>query len=287
MADDFDSFDEALEELKLKEEELKRLVSEGEIRAFRKGDTMKLRRADVETLRAALDGDLVDLGDNADELVFEDETDLGGDTGMATQEKTSRPSSTTASKRSPSSARRHRGAQPAPLLDPLRLRPDQAPERGGGGHRRGRGGARLGQRRRHRAALVLFLAMPIVVSLLTGNASGLAKGIAGIFGQTFEEAAAPDWRVISRSPSRGTPFRRRGAPTVVFEAGGLSKGAPGDGRPTSTIASRRAPSSLSGQGRTGTRSTRARRPDAGRGALQLSSGVRRDNIGRRRADLHR
>ena len=25
-------------------------------------------------------------GDNADELVFEDETDLGGDTGMATQE---------------------------------------------------------------------------------------------------------------------------------------------------------------------------------------------------------
>ena len=86
MADDFYSFDEALEELKLKEEELKRLVSEGEIRAFRKGDTMKLRRADVETLRAELDGDLVDLGDNADELVFEDETDLGGDTGMATQE---------------------------------------------------------------------------------------------------------------------------------------------------------------------------------------------------------
>ena len=40
-------------------------------------------------------------------------------------------------------------------------------------------------------ALVLFLSMPVVVSLLTGNASGLAKGIAGIFGQTFEEAAAP------------------------------------------------------------------------------------------------
>ena len=86
MADDFYSFDEALEELKLKEEELKRLVSEGEIRAFRKGDTMKLRRADVETLRAELDGDLVDLGDTVDELVFEDESDLGGDTGMATQE---------------------------------------------------------------------------------------------------------------------------------------------------------------------------------------------------------
>ena len=45
---EFYSFDEALKELRLKEEELKRLVSEGEIRAFREGDTMKLRKADVE-----------------------------------------------------------------------------------------------------------------------------------------------------------------------------------------------------------------------------------------------
>jgi excisionase family DNA binding protein len=47
---DFFSFDEALNHLNLREEELKRLVSEGEIRAFLEGDTMKLRRADVETL---------------------------------------------------------------------------------------------------------------------------------------------------------------------------------------------------------------------------------------------
>ena len=87
MADDFFSFDEALDELKLKEEELKRLVSEGEIRAFRKGDTMKLRRADVENLRAELDRDLVDLDDGADELVFEDDTDLDGDTGMRSEER--------------------------------------------------------------------------------------------------------------------------------------------------------------------------------------------------------
>ena len=53
MADEkeeFFSFDEALDQLRLKEEELKRLVSEGEIRAFRDGETMKLRRTDVETL---------------------------------------------------------------------------------------------------------------------------------------------------------------------------------------------------------------------------------------------
>ncbi len=192
MADDFYSFDEALEELKLKEEELKRLVSEGEIRAFRKGDTMKLRRADVETLRAELDGDLVDLGDGADELVFEDETDLGGDTGMATQELDvetlvddgveevaelelddiedagSRRSSTRS------------GSAPIKRQSAVAAATAEAEEEPGWV----KGAAIV-------TALVLFLSMPVVVSLLTGNASGLAKGIAGIFGQTFEEAAAP------------------------------------------------------------------------------------------------
>jgi excisionase family DNA binding protein len=83
---EFYSFDEALKQLRLKEEELKRLVSEGEIRAFREGDTMKLRRSDVESLRSELSGgEVVDLGDAKEELVFEDhsQTDF---VGMATQE---------------------------------------------------------------------------------------------------------------------------------------------------------------------------------------------------------
>jgi excisionase family DNA binding protein len=81
----FFSFEEALKELRLKEEELKRLVSEGEIRAFREGDTMKLRRADVENLRNELSGgEVVDLGEVREELVFED--DALADAGMATQE---------------------------------------------------------------------------------------------------------------------------------------------------------------------------------------------------------
>jgi excisionase family DNA binding protein len=83
--DQFFSFEEALKELRLKEEELKRLVSEGEIRAFREGETMKLRRADVETLRNELSGGaVVDLGDVREEFVFED--DALSDAGMATQE---------------------------------------------------------------------------------------------------------------------------------------------------------------------------------------------------------
>ena len=82
---EFYSFDEALKQLRLKEEELKRLVSEGEIRAFREGGTMKLRRTDVESLRTELTGgEVVDLGDVKEELVFED--DVQGEAGMATQE---------------------------------------------------------------------------------------------------------------------------------------------------------------------------------------------------------
>lgn len=89
MADkeQFFSFEEALKELRLKEEELKRLVSEGEIRAFREGDTMRLRRTDVETLRGELTGgEVVDLGDIKEDLVFEDDVELAEDAGLATQE---------------------------------------------------------------------------------------------------------------------------------------------------------------------------------------------------------
>ena len=85
MADEYYSFEEALDELRLKEEELKRLVSEGEIRAFREGETMKLRQSDVQALRDELSGgEVVDLGGVEEELVFEDE-DLG-EAGMATEE---------------------------------------------------------------------------------------------------------------------------------------------------------------------------------------------------------
>ena len=71
--DDTFSFQEALNELHLEEEELKRLVSEGEIRAFRDGDSMKFRREDLAALRKG-----------GDEIVFEDT--LEDDAGMVTEE---------------------------------------------------------------------------------------------------------------------------------------------------------------------------------------------------------
>jgi len=72
--DDFISFEKALRDLKMQSEELKKLVSEGEIRAFRDGDSMKFKREDLESLRR----------EEEEELVFADT--LEDDTGMVTEE---------------------------------------------------------------------------------------------------------------------------------------------------------------------------------------------------------
>ncbi len=78
--DDFISFEKALRDLKLKSEELRKLVSEGEIRAFRDGpDSMKFRREDIETL-ASKPGDSEDLIGASG---------LEDDTGMVTEQLSS------------------------------------------------------------------------------------------------------------------------------------------------------------------------------------------------------
>ena len=56
-SEDFLSFEKALRELKMRSEELKKLVSEGEIRAFRDGDSMKFRVEDITALTAKAAGD--------------------------------------------------------------------------------------------------------------------------------------------------------------------------------------------------------------------------------------
>lgn len=98
---EFYTFDEVLHSLNIDEQKLKRLVSEGEIRAFREGDEMKFKRSDIDTLDmdATEDGETreVDLsaggGDASetltDDLIFDegDELDLSSDdAGMATAE---------------------------------------------------------------------------------------------------------------------------------------------------------------------------------------------------------
>jgi hypothetical protein len=51
MPDEYLSFDDALHELQMQEAELRALVSQGKIRAFRDENTLKFRRSDVDTLR--------------------------------------------------------------------------------------------------------------------------------------------------------------------------------------------------------------------------------------------
>jgi len=75
-SEDFLTFEKALRELKMRSEELKKLVSEGEIRAFRDGDSMKFRSEDVQALRSKASGDA--------ELSFADS--LEDDTGMVTEQ---------------------------------------------------------------------------------------------------------------------------------------------------------------------------------------------------------
>ena len=190
MPDDFFSFDEALEELRLKEEELKRLVSEGEIRAFRKGDTMKLRKSDVENLRAELErasgGELVDLGETAsEELVFEDDADLD-DAGMATQEIASVDTLIEDDVEDVGELELDYdeeedvvpAAAPARRPRPVGVAAEESSEG-------------MGLRFAMIAsAAVLFLSLPVCIAISTGHADNLAKSIAGIFGQKFEAAVA-------------------------------------------------------------------------------------------------
>lgn len=52
MAEDYISFDDALKALRMEEAELRALVSQGKLRAFRDENTLKFRRQDVEGLAA-------------------------------------------------------------------------------------------------------------------------------------------------------------------------------------------------------------------------------------------
>jgi excisionase family DNA binding protein len=78
---DFFSFDKALDKLSLDEDDLKRLISAGEIRAFRDGSKMRLRAEDVD--RVANDLGAVDESD-AGEVLEVEEVGFDGDDGMIT-----------------------------------------------------------------------------------------------------------------------------------------------------------------------------------------------------------
>jgi excisionase family DNA binding protein len=105
---EFYTFDEVVRQLKIDENKLKRLVSEGEISAFREGDVMKFKKSEIDKLARKGAGSetsetvlseitLEDEGPKfeesgetlTDDLVFEgagDEVKISGEGGMKTQE---------------------------------------------------------------------------------------------------------------------------------------------------------------------------------------------------------
>lgn len=79
---DYLSFEEVIDELQIDEEELKRLISQGELRGFRDGMSMKFKRADVVNLKQGrnteptiilTDSDhAIDIPESSEELLIED-----------------------------------------------------------------------------------------------------------------------------------------------------------------------------------------------------------------------
>lgn len=177
MSDEFYNFDEALEQLNLKDEELKRLVSEGEIRAFREGDTMRLRRQDVESLKSELmGGEIVDLGGAAEEIVFEDDLELD-ETGMATEEI------------SEMETLLEEDVEDVGELELEEVEEEEEYEEEGASAARRVAAVEeddpegvLMRLLAIGTAAVLIFAIPVLVSLSSGSTSEIAKGIAGLFG---------------------------------------------------------------------------------------------------------
>lgn len=173
--EEFYNFEEALDQLRLKEEELKRLVSEGEIRAFREGETMRLRRADVENLKQELSGgQVVDLDGIGEELVFEDDA-VFEEAGMATEEI------------SEMDTLLEEDVDDVEDVDELEIDDieDDAPRRPIASTVKPVEEPQenlLFRALTIVTAAVLLLAFPITISLSSGNVSSIAKSIAGMFG---------------------------------------------------------------------------------------------------------
>jgi hypothetical protein len=91
---DFSSFDDALKKLELEEEDLKRLISAGEIRAFREGSNMRLRVEDVSKVadQLGIGGSVAeeDAGEvlDVEDLLLDDLDDDGMATTQLSEEDT-------------------------------------------------------------------------------------------------------------------------------------------------------------------------------------------------------
>ena len=90
MPDQFVEFDDALKELGVEQRELQAMIARGELRAFRVDGTLKMRREDVDKLKADLSEELTVVEPEGDstadqiDLAADTERPVTGDTAQAT-----------------------------------------------------------------------------------------------------------------------------------------------------------------------------------------------------------
>ncbi|MAU93000.1 MAG: hypothetical protein CMJ93_02145 [Planctomycetes bacterium] len=179
------SFEEALNRLDIAEEDLKRLISAGDIRAFREGSNMRLDVADVEKEAEKRGiGSPVSEAD-ASEVVEVEELDLdGADDGMVTTQLSADDTlldlaveevavEEVAVEEAPSSARSARSKRggTSKRSSKTTILPGVEMTDEGGGMR-----AALVV-----TAIVLMFAIPFAMGMISGRPSGITQGIVDMF----------------------------------------------------------------------------------------------------------
>lgn len=201
MADreDFVSFEKALRELQLNEDQLKRLVSEGEIRAIRgEHNTMRFRRDEIERLKAdtgktiqyteessdTLTDDL--LFDESDELEVEDE-------GMATAQISSEdtfvgPATTqpVAKAPKPAPAAPRKGAAPKTTTAGLRRTTGRSTRMRAATAEKAATGIGMGiMAMLILTAIISLYVLPFIFDIANNSMSGPTSGLASWCGENF------------------------------------------------------------------------------------------------------
>ncbi len=172
MANQFSSFEDALHKLELEEDDLKRLISAGEIRAFREGSKMHLRAEDVDKVAKQLGiGSSVSEQDAGRTLEVED-LSLGaaGEEGMSTTQLSEEDT----------------------LLDDVETvnvgAEAAAPTAATVAGRRSKPAVETGQREGTgmlfaaiATTVLLVFAIPFSIGMLSARSTGLTSGVVGIF----------------------------------------------------------------------------------------------------------
>ncbi len=173
---EFASFDEALKKLELEEEDLKRLISAGEIRAFREGSNMRLRTEDVTKVASQLGiGSEVAEADAGELLEVEDLPLDGGDEGMMTTQLSEEDTLLD----DPVEELEVVEEAPAPVA--------RTPRSGGRTRAAAAASADAGSETTGIRAglilttLVMVLAVPFILGMFSGRTTGLTEGIVGMF----------------------------------------------------------------------------------------------------------